>query len=165
MLSRGICNGIWKIKRVPAAVARTLLFLLAVADLLSASTQSLLCNMRQCLIFEDILRHTILIQCVGRQVYAVVPIYTGTAAIHPCLLPKMGNLLQHTKLINLLNILTHIVHHLLPVVKHNRESITRQSLNAFYARQSIHYSKGGSLCICCVFHISISDLALARNHS
>ena len=139
MLSRNICKGIWKIKRVPAAEARALLFLLAVVDLLSASTQSLLCNVRQCLIFEDILRHTILIQRVGRQVYAVVSIYTGTAAIHPCLLPKMGNLLQHTELLNLFNILTHIVHYLLPVVKHNRESIIRQSLNAFYAWKSIHF--------------------------
>ena len=42
------------------------LFFLAVADLLSDSTQSPLCNVRQSLIFEDILRHTILIQRVGR---------------------------------------------------------------------------------------------------
>ncbi len=53
----------------------------------------------------------------------------------------MRYLLQHTKLLNLLNILTNIIYHPPAIVKHNRETIIWQSLNTFYARKGIHLFK------------------------
>ena len=71
------------------------------------------------ILIQTILDNTVFIQRVGRQLYTVIPIDTCTTTIHLNLFPQVRYLFQHTELLNLLNILTHIIHHLSPVIKHN----------------------------------------------
>ena len=103
-----------------------------------------LCDVRHGGIIHIVLWHPVFVQRVRRQVNPVVPIDASAATIHLHLLPKMWHLFQQPKLLNLLHILPHIIHHRLPDIKHNRKTVIQQSFNALYSWQSIHYSNDGS---------------------